>query len=199
MPFGAIRGSDGLAWCVAEARRAAAHGIRGLLVADLGLLSVLEELRSVGDLPGEMLFKVSAMMPVANPAAARVLDRLGAGTLNLVSDIPLSHVSEIRAVTELPIDLYVESPDDMGGFVRHYEVPELVRVAAPVYVKLGLRNAPVIYPNGLHLDRTPAAMGRERVRRAAHCLRLIEHLAPGLAQPARTEPRPRDLAVPSPG
>ena len=195
MPFGAIRGSDGLAWCMAEARRAAAHGIRGLLVADLGLLGVLAEMRAQGELPAEMLFKVSAMLPVANPAAARLLGQLGAGTLNLVSDAPLAHVSEIRAATALPIDLYVESPDDMGGLVRHYEVPELIRVAAPVYIKLGLRNAPVIYPTGAHLGDVPVNMGRERVHRAAHCLRLVEELAQELAEQP-SEKRPADLAVP---
>ena len=195
MPFGAIRGSDGLAACAAEARRAAEHGIRGLLVADLGLLAVFSEMRESEDLPREMSFKISAMMPVSNPATARALDRLGAGTLNVVSDIPLPHVSEIRAATNLPIDLYVESPDDMGGLVRLYDVPELVRIAAPVYVKLGLRNAPVIYPSGAQLGETPADMGRERVRRAAHCKRLIEELAPDLAE-GPGDPRPDDLAVP---
>ena len=45
-----------------------------------------------------------------------------------------------------PLDVYVEVPDDQGGFVRFYDVPEIVRLAAPVYVKLGLRNAPNIYP-----------------------------------------------------
>jgi len=195
IPFGAIRGSDGLAACVSEARRAAEHGIRSLLVADLGLLSVFAEMRTRGDLPAEMLFKISAMMPVSNPATARTLDRLGAGTLNLVSDVPLPHISEIRAVTDLPLDLYVESPDDMGGFVRFYDVPELARIAAPVYVKLGLRNAPVIYPTGVQLGETPANMGRERVRRAAHCMRLVEELAPDLLE-GPGDPRPDDLAIP---
>jgi len=30
--------------------------------------------------------------------------------------------------------------------VRLYEIPEIIRVAAPVYIKFGLRNAPNIYP-----------------------------------------------------
>ena len=53
------------------------------------------------------------------------------------------------------------------GFVRHYEVPEMARVAAPIYVKLGLRNAPNIYPSGAHLEATAIALARERVHRAA--------------------------------
>jgi hypothetical protein len=41
-----------------------------------------------------------------------------------------------------------------------------VRVASPVFVKFGLRNAPNIYPSGTHLEATAVALGRERVRRA---------------------------------
>jgi hypothetical protein len=192
---GAIRGNEGLRWGMAEALRAAEHGIRSLLVADLGLLTVLDGMRKAGDLPADMIFKVSVMTPVANAATARTLDSLGAGTLNLVSDMPVTHVSEVRAATTKPIDLYVESPDDMGGFVRLYEVPELIRVAAPIYVKLGLRNAPGIYPTGLQLGETPANMGRERVRRAAHCMRMIAELAPELVEGAGDE-NPEDLAIP---
>jgi hypothetical protein len=50
--------------------------------------------------------------------------------------------------------------------VRHYEIPDLVRVASPVFVKFGLRNAPNIYPSGTHLEATAVALGKERVRRA---------------------------------
>ena len=57
-------------------------------------------------------------------------------------------------------------PDDQGGFVRFYDVPEMIRAAAPLYVKLGLRNAPNIYPAGLHLADLAVKLGRERVRRA---------------------------------
>jgi hypothetical protein len=48
-----------------------------------------------------------------------------------------------------------------------------VRVAAPVYLKMGLRNAPNIYPVGMHLAATAEALGRERVRRASLILRLL--------------------------
>jgi len=48
-----------------------------------------------------------------------------------------------------------------------------VRVAAPVYLKMGLRNAPNIYPVGAHLSGTAEALGRERVRRAELILRLL--------------------------
>jgi hypothetical protein len=57
--------------------------------------------------------------------------------------------------------------------VRHYETPELVRIAAPIYLKYGLRNAPGLYPSGQHLESTVAALCRERVRRAAISLAIL--------------------------
>jgi hypothetical protein len=67
----------------------------------------------------------------------------------------------------------VEAADDFGGTVRHYEVAELVRVAAPVHLKFTVRNAPSIYPSGIHLESLVISSARERVRRAALGLELL--------------------------
>jgi hypothetical protein len=160
------RGQEQLVQGLEDVRRAAAHGIRSVLIADLGLLSVFGAMRAAGDLPGEMQAKVSVMLPAANPATARVLADLGASTLNLPTDLTLPQIAAIRAAVDLPLDLYVEAPDNVGGFVRLHEIPEIIRIAAPVYVKFGLRNAPDVYPAGTHLEATTVALSRERVRRA---------------------------------
>ncbi len=89
-------------------------------------------------------------------------------------------LAALRSATTLPLDVYVEAPDDMGGFVRNYLVPEIVRVAAPVHVKVGLRNATFVYPSGIHLQAAAVAQGREKVRRAALLERLLAELAPEL-------------------
>ncbi len=86
-------------------------------------------------------------------------------------------LAAIRAAIDAPIDLYIEAPDNIGGFIRHYEAPELIRVGAPLYIKLGLRNAPDIYPSGTHIEATAIALSRERVRRARLALDLIERYA----------------------
>src|SRR5215470_4313989 len=101
-----------------------------------------------------MQAKVSVMLPVANPATATVIAGLGADTINLPTDLTLAQIAAIRSVIAVPLDIYVESPDNLGGFIRHYELPRLVELAAPVYVKFGLRNAPDVYPAGSHLDTT---------------------------------------------
>lgn len=160
------RGQNQVVACLEDAVRAAEHGFRSVLVSDIGVLFAFDELRKAGGLPADMQAKVSVMLPVANPTSARVVQGLGAGTLNLPTDLTLHQIAAIRAAVDIPLDIYVEAPDNLGGFVRHHEIPELIRVAAPVYVKFGLRNAPDIYPSGSHIDATAIALSRERVRRA---------------------------------
>jgi hypothetical protein len=177
---GVARGAEAVEACVAEARRACAHGILSVLVGDVGVLDVLARLRRDGALPHELIFKTSAILCAANPATAALLDRLGADTINVATDLEVGMLAAIRAVTDKPLDVYVEVPDDMGGFVRSYLVPDIVRVAAPVHVKVGLRNATSVYPSGLHLEAVAAVQAREKVRRAALIERLIRELTPEL-------------------
>jgi hypothetical protein len=192
---GSARGNADLAACLAEAKRACELGIRSLLVADVGVLAVLNEARALNELPSNLLLKTSVLLPVANPATARTLEGLGAGTINVATDLAVEQLGEIRAATSAPLDVYVEVPDDQGGFVRFYEVPQMVRAAAPMYIKLGIRNSPGIYPTGKHIEDTAIRLGRERVRRAELCLRMMEELDPELIEKP-TQTRPDDLAIP---
>lgn len=191
------RGQDQLVACLEDALRAAEHGFRSVLITDLGVLRAFTELKRAGDLPADMQAKISVMLPVANPTTAQVVVGLGASTLNLPTDLTLHQIAAIRDAVDVPLDIYVEAPDNLGGFVRHHDIPRLIEIAAPVYVKFGLRNAPDVYPSGSHLEQTTIALSRERVRRAKLGLDLLarsgvratcsELGAPGLAvpQPAR--------------
>lgn len=170
---GVARGNEMVAASLCDAFRAVQLGIRSLLVGDLGVLKLLGDLKAEEVLPADLVLKTSVLMPLANGPTAALYEKAGATSLNVSTDLPLSALGEIRAVTTVPIDMYIEVPDDQGGHVRFYDVPEVVRVAAPVYLKMGLRNAPNIYPVGLHLAATAEALGRERVRRAELVLRLL--------------------------
>src|SRR3712207_2989883 len=192
-----LRGQEQLVHCLEDVRRAAALGIRSVLLADEGALWVAGEMRKAGELPREMQFKISVMMASANPAAIKLLEDLGADTFNIPTDLTLAQIAAIRQAVDIPLDIYVEAPDDIGGFVRLYEIPELVRVAAPVYLKFGVRNAPNIYPYGAHLETIAVLLARERVRRARLGLDLLGRYypeatmstlnAPGLAVPVPVE------------
>jgi hypothetical protein len=172
------RGQDQLAYALEDVLRGVSLGLRGVLVADAGLLWVIRDLKERGELPEDLVVKVSVQLAAANAAAVKAMEDLGAGTYNVPTDLSLAQLAAIRAATSLPLDVYVEVPDDFGGFIRHYEIPDLVRVASPVVVKFGLRNAPNIYPSGTHLEATAVALGKERVRRAEIGLAMLERYYP---------------------
>jgi hypothetical protein len=194
---GAARGSAGIESCLGEVRRGLRLGIRSFLVADVGVLATLGRMKRDGDLPESLVLKTSVLLPCANPPTARALEELGATTINVATDLSAFELGELRGACSAPLDVYVEVPDDQGGFVRYYEVPAIIRAAAHVYVKLGIRNAPNIYPSGLHLQGVAVKLGRERVRRAELVLRLVTEQAPDLIE-GRGADRPPDLGIPEP-
>jgi len=189
-----LRGADQLRYAVEDLRRAVELGLRSVLVSDIGVLQVIGKMRQAGDLPRELIIKTSVMMAPANPASARILEDLGADTINIPSDLSLPQVASIRAAIDAVIDFYVEAPDNIGGFIRYYEAADLVRVAAPIYLKFGLRNAPDVYPSGTHLEHTVVALSRERVRRAEIALELLKRQAPELVMSPLRVP---DLGIPA--
>jgi hypothetical protein len=173
-----VRGQDQLVQAVEDVRRACEHGIESVLVTDEGLLAVLGEMKRAGELTSGLILKGSVMLGAANPVSVRNLERLGLTTFNVPTDLSLAQLAALRAATTMPLDIYIEVPDDIGGFIRHYEIAEIVRVTAPVYLKFGLRNAPNIYPSGTHLESTAVSLTRERLRRAKLGLDLLHRLDP---------------------
>jgi hypothetical protein len=181
---GSLRGADQLVYGLEDVRRGCELGVRSILVADTGQLWVLGRLKRSGDLPQDLVLKVSISLPVTNPATARLVEDLGATTINLPIDLTLAQIAAIRQAVAVPLDIYVEGADDFGGAVRYYEAPELVRVAAPVHLKFTVRNAPGLYPSGEHLAGLAVASARERVRRAAIGIALLRrHYPDAVASP----------------
>ncbi len=145
------------------------------------------------ELPRDIVWKISVLMAPSNPLGLRELERLGASTANVPSDVTLEQLADLRSGSSLPLDLYVESPDALGGVVRGNELGDLVRVGAPLYAKFGLRNARMIYPSGAHLVDDACAIAREKVHRAAAALEWLERLSSGLIQ---SRPGAQGLGVP---
>jgi hypothetical protein len=189
------RGMEQLVYAVEDIKRACSLGIRSVLVADEGLLWVVDEMRKAGELPADLALKISVQMGAANPASIHLQEQMGAGTYNVPTDLDLAELAAIRAAVEIPLDIYVEVPDNFGGFVRHYEIAELVRVMAPVYLKFGLRNAPDVYPSGMHLEEKVIALSRERVRRAEIGL---DHLRRYYPDAVTSETGAEGLGIPQP-
>jgi len=175
-----VEGMDQLVYSIEDIKRGCQAGLRSILVADEGLLWLVNEFKKQGELPQDLVVKISVQMGQSNPVSIKLIEKIGANTYNVPTDLTLSRLSAIRQAIDIPIDIYVEVPDDIGGFIRHYDIPEIIRVAAPVYIKFGLRNAPNIYPSGTHLEETSIALSKERVRRARIGLEMIERYAPYL-------------------
>jgi hypothetical protein len=190
-----VRGIRQLRYALDDVLRATEHGIRSFLVADLGLLVALRKAQARGDLPEAIVWKVSAAMAPSNPLSLKLLEDLGGSglTVNVPSDVTVSELAEMRAAVSVPIDLYVESPDALGGIVRGNEIGDLIAAGAPLYAKFGLRNAAPVYPSGLHLEAVAIANCVEKVHRAAVALEWLERLSPGLLQ---SKPGAAGLGVP---
>jgi hypothetical protein len=192
---GQLRGTRQLRYAIDDIQRAAEQGIRGFLIADAGLLQLVAGIQAAGQLPASIVWKVSAVLAPSNPLGFRVLEQLGGTTINVPSDLTLGQIAEMRAASPVPIDLYVETPDAMGGVVRGHEAADLIRVAAPMYVKFGLRNSRSLYPSGVHLVDEAVAIAREKVHRAAVALEWIGRSGMELIQ---SGPGAKGLGLPEP-
>lgn len=132
-----LRGQEQVVRAVEDVKRAASLGCYSFLVYDEGCLWLLNEMRKAGEIPAECHFKVSAHAGHGNPCSARLLEMIGANSVNPVRDIQLQMLAAMRQAIDIPIDIHTENPKSTGGFIRHYEVPEMIRIAAPIYLKTG--------------------------------------------------------------
>jgi hypothetical protein len=85
----------------------------------------------------DSLVKVSAHCGHSNPAALRLLESIGADSINPVRDLTLPMIAALRKAIAIPLDCHIDNPITSGGFIRTYEAPEIVRIASPVYIKTG--------------------------------------------------------------
>ena len=132
-----LRGYDNLVYAIEDVKRAVNLGVRGILLYDEGLLYALNQMRIKAELPQNLHFKMSAHAGHGNPASAKLLESIGLNSLNPVRDLQIPMLASIRNAIDIPIDLHTENPKSTGGFIRHYEVPKFIKVAAPVYLKTG--------------------------------------------------------------
>lgn len=132
-----LRGQEQIVRAIEDVKRAARLGCRSFLIYDEGSLWVLDQARKAGEIPAECKLKVSAHTGHGNPCSAKMLAGIGADSFNPVRDIQLQMLAALRQTIDIPLDVHTENPASSGGFIRHYEVPEMIRVAAPIYLKTG--------------------------------------------------------------
>jgi hypothetical protein len=175
-----LRGMENIRYWLKDVERCIEAGFRGFLVADEGVLWLVNQLRQKQVIPEDVIVKLSVFAGQANPAGARVAQQLGANTFNPLADLSLPMLSAIRSSIDIPMDIYLCLVNSMGGFVRFYEAAELARIAAPCYFKIepGPSEESIYAPwnSASYHDE----MIRERVRNAAVALELISAENPDL-------------------
>ena len=132
-----LRGQEQIIRAIEEVKRACELGCRDYILYDEGCLWILNKCREEGEIPKDCKFKISAHAGHGNPCSAKLMETIGADSFNPVRDIQLQMLASIREALNIPIDIHTENPASSGGFIRHYEVPEMIRVASPVYLKTG--------------------------------------------------------------
>jgi hypothetical protein len=167
-----LRGQDQIVRAIEEVHRASALGCFSFLVYDEGNLWILNEMRKAGEISSKCRFKMSAHSGHGNPCSARLLESIGADSLNPVRDIQLQMLAGLRHAIDIPIDIHTENPASTGGFIRHYEVPEMVRVASPIYLKTGGSVAKT------HSWDTTAADAKQRAKQVQLVKRVLDEYYP---------------------
>jgi hypothetical protein len=167
-----LRGYKNLLYALEDVKRATSLGVRGIVVYDEGLLWVLNKMRKQRELPAKTHFKVSAHCGHGNPASAKLLEEIGANSFNPVRDLQIPMMAAIRKSINISLDIHMENPKSSGGFIRHYEAPEIIRSAAPVYLKTG---GAVAAHHGWETTKSQAA---ERVRQVYLVQSMIDRYYP---------------------
>ncbi len=175
-----LRGMEQVVRAIEDIKRAVEVGGRSFLIYDEGLLWVLNQMRKDGELPADCHFKTSAHCGHCNPASFRVLEQLGADTINPVRDLQLPMLAALRAAVDVPLDLHTDNPPASGGFVRTYEAPEIARVASPCHLKTGNSVVPG------HGIITSVADGKRMAEQASIIVEMLGRYYPELKQSKRT-------------
>jgi hypothetical protein len=173
-----IRGADNFAYLVQSILRAREIGFRAFLLYDEGALMVLNELRRKGDIPEDTIFKMSYTAGYRSPAGAKLLERTGANSFNPVTDLSVAMFAALRQTVDIPLDIVIYGWATLGNFSRVNEAPEIVRVAAPCYLKQELHGEP-----------------RTKVK---YCEIIAEMMAASYPEIMVSEQGPDDLMVPVP-
>ena len=183
-----LRGMEQVLRGIEDVKRGYDLGVRGFLIYDEGMLWLAGQMRKDGALPKEIIFKTSAHLGQCNPCSFKLLESLGADSINPVRDLQIPMLAALRAAVNVPLDVHTDNPPGSGGFIRVYEAPEIVRVAAPLHCKTG--NSVI----GGHGEMTSAIDGKRMADQASIVVEMVNKYYPELKQSPQ---RASDLRIPA--
>jgi hypothetical protein len=175
-----LRGSDHISYHIADIMRNIEAGHRGFLVYDEGVLFLINKMRAEGLIPKETIFKFSVFGGYCSAAGAKVIESMGANSMNPISDVSLPILGSIRKAINIPLDVYIIIVDAFGGMFRVYETPEIARIASPCYFKIepGTSESDIYKPwvtESWHQEFI-----RQKVKIASIVMEIMERHAPNL-------------------
>ncbi|EJN13532.1 collagenase-like protease [Bradyrhizobium sp. YR681] len=179
-----LNNSDAFAQCVDEAFRLCELGCRGITVYDVGVLKVLGQLRARRKLPPDLVLKTSSHCMATNPALASLFAECGADAITTAHDLGLPVLQAMRkaapgTVLDIPTDVYKSK----GGFIRWFELAEMVQISAPMFFKMGASVQDHPY------DSVKPEAAAERVRRVRVGLEYLKVHGPGAIAPIEAADR----------
>ena len=189
-----LRGSDHISYHIADIMRSIEAGHRGFLVYDEGVLYLLNKMRQEGIIPPETIFKFSVFGGYCSAAGAKVIESMGANSLNPSSDVSLPILGGIRKTVGITLDVYIIIVDSFGGMFRAYEAPEIARIASPCYFKFepGTSESDIYKP--WVTEEWHQGLIREKVKIASIVQEIMQRHAPEL----KVSPKgPADLVLPA--
>jgi len=172
-----VNNNDAIRACAEEALRLTELGCRGIIVYDIGVLRILSEMRRDGFLPADLVFKTSTHCAAANPIIAKIFAENGADSVTTTHDLGLPVLREMRRLnTGLALDVPTDVYKSKGGFIRFYELAEILQLARPVMLKMGAS------VQGHPYDSANENLTRQRVDRVACGLEILDRFLPTKVQ-----------------
>lgn len=171
-----LRGQEQIVRAIEDVKRGLELGVKNFLVYDEGLLWILNLMRKQDEIPTDTTFKISAHCGHCNPAAFKLLENIGANSINPARDLGLPVIAALRQTVDIPIDIHTDNPPASGGFIRVYEAPEIVRIASPVYLKTG--NSVILKHGQITTEKDGKAMARQ----ASIVIEMVERFLPTAKQ-----------------
>lgn len=167
-----LRGMENIVHAVEDVKRAISFGVRGILVYDEGLLFLLGKMKKDGLIPSNVALKISVHCGHGNPFSLHLLEQQGATSVNVVGDLELPMIASCREAVNIPIDIHTDTPKSSGGFIRTYDVPDLIRIGSPIFLKSGAISSPAHahLPSDQDIDN--------RIYQANLVFRMIERYCP---------------------
>ncbi|MBP9777763.1 MAG: hypothetical protein KBD25_01110 [Rickettsiaceae bacterium] len=183
-----LRGMENIVHATEDLKRGIELGARGFLIYDEGLLYLFNKMRKDGEIPKDVIFKYSVHAGCSNPLSAKLLEENGCDTINVIPDLEVGMIKAFRKTIKIPLDIFSDTAKSAGGLLRTYDMPKVIQVASPVYLKCG----PISQPDQNHLPSADEL--EERVKQARIVVEHIERYLPSAKVVSKDE---KTLAIPN--